>query len=547
MQLVNKGAQDQLVTGSPSFTHFRSVYKRHTEFAMEHFRLDFRGVNLDLNQSLTKTFRAKVDRNAQLVHDCYIHVTLPDIYSPVQPVTRNTHPELAPDASGIGYEFQWIPNIGYNMINSVSVLINGSAIVTHTGEWMKLYSYITHDANKRQIIDKMVGNVPELYDPAKAGNRFNQYPHAISTSTLQAQPSVLSRDLVIPLHFWFCEDIGAALPLVALQYSEVEIVVEFASIYDLFTVRDVRDANPAGTFGQRIRGDPASPEFNINKFLSPPDLTGNPTNPSLTSWRLNPYIEANYIFLSDTEMVHLAKSDNSFIFKDTRAVNVQSLYGAGNDVELTLVNLCTRVTWITQRSDVAAQNGVDNYTNQALPPPSDYRSTLTPWFTNGPAIGQNQSSPNILIDATIILDGAERFNVKPVDFFALQENYRHQTGIPLNGVYMYSFSAENHGHQPSGHINGSMFNKTLLRLTLQDPPFIASSGTTEQCVVKSTVFNHRPLPVTVPANYNPEQVVQVITKTPANVRPYTYAVRAYVESYNFLRITRGIANVVFSS
>jgi hypothetical protein len=49
MQLVNKGAQDQLVTGSPSFTHFRSVYKRHTEFAMEHFRLNFRGTNLDLN------------------------------------------------------------------------------------------------------------------------------------------------------------------------------------------------------------------------------------------------------------------------------------------------------------------------------------------------------------------------------------------------------------------------------------------------------------------------------------------------------------------
>jgi hypothetical protein len=39
MQLVAKGAQDQLVNGNPSFTHFRSVYKRHTDFAMEHFNL----------------------------------------------------------------------------------------------------------------------------------------------------------------------------------------------------------------------------------------------------------------------------------------------------------------------------------------------------------------------------------------------------------------------------------------------------------------------------------------------------------------------------
>ena len=133
MQLVNKGAQDQLVTGSPSFTHFRSVYKRHTEFAMEHFRLDFRSSNLDLG-AIPRSFRAKVDRNAQLVHDMYIHVSLPDIFSSVNPVTVGKHPVIAPDARGIGYEFQWIPNLGYNMIRSVSVLINGAAVVTHTGE-----------------------------------------------------------------------------------------------------------------------------------------------------------------------------------------------------------------------------------------------------------------------------------------------------------------------------------------------------------------------------------------------------------------------------
>ena len=269
MQLVNKGAQDQLVTGSPSFTHFRSVYKRHTEFAMEHFRLDFRGVNLDLNANISKSFRVKVDRNAQLVHDCYIHITLPNIYSPIHPVTPGLHPELSPDATGIGYEFQWIPNLGYNMINSVSVAVNGSAVVTHTGEWMKLYSYSTHDGNKRQIVDRMVGNVPELTNPAAASQRFNQYPHSITTPTYQSQPSILGREIVIPLHFWFCEDVGAALPLVALQYSEVEFVVEFTSIYNLFTVRDVRDANPQGTFGQRIKADPASPEFNLNYFLQP--------------------------------------------------------------------------------------------------------------------------------------------------------------------------------------------------------------------------------------------------------------------------------------
>lgn len=563
MQLVNKGAQDQLVTGSPSFTHFRSVYKRHTEFAMEHFRLDFRSTNLDLNTSISKSMRVKVDRNAQILHDCYVHVSLPDIYSPVAPVTPGKHVELAPDATGIGYEFQWIPNLGYNMIQSVSLLINGTVIVTHTGEWMKLYSYITYNANKRRIIDGMVGNVPELYDPANAYNRRNQYPHSITTSTAVAQPSILARDLVIPLHFWFCEDVGTALPLVALQYSEVEIVVEFAPIYDLFTVRDVRDSsasafvNPPGTFGQRIRADPASSQFLMANFLSPPSVGTAPINTSLVTWALNPYIEANYIFLGDAEVVQLAKSDNSFKIKDNRVVTVPGLYGAGNDIELVLVNLCTRVVWVAQRSDVAANNGVDNYTNQLKSPYGPYQAgIMTPWYSSGSAVGQNQSAFDALIDGVIVFDGAERFNAKTFDFFKYLENYRHHNGNVsiLPGIYTYSFALEHDTPQPTGHVNGSMFNKTILRLTLQDPPFTQNQIVLPGCILKSTALS--PVPVSVTGNtpgdipgkgLRPDQVISIVTKTPEAIRPFTYTVTVYVESYNFLRITRGIANVVFSS
>jgi hypothetical protein len=563
MQLVNKGAQDQLVTGSPSFTFFRSVYKRHTEFAMEHFRLDFRSTNLDLNLSIPKTMRARVDRNAQMLHDCYIHVSLPDIYSPVSSVTPGLHPELAPDASGIGYEFQWIPNLGYNMINSVSLLINGTAIVTHTGEWMKLHSYITYSANKRRIIDGMIGNIPELSDPANAGQRKNQYPHSITTGSTAAQPSILARDLVIPLHFWFCEDIGTALPLVALQYSEVEIVVEFTSIYDLFTVRDVRDTSTSafdgsnGTFGQRIAPDPSFSEFNFTNFLSPPNIIGVPTNPSLTSWALNPYIEANYIFLGDAEVIQLAKSDNSFKIRQTRPVVVPGLYGAGNDIELVLVNLCSRVVWVAQRSDVIANNGVDNYTNQLQNPYGPFRNTtMTPWYSSGSAIGQNQSATDILIDGVLVFDGAERFNPKTFDFFRYLENYRHHNGNVsiLPGIYTYSFALDHDTPQPSGHVNGSMFNKTILRLTMQDPPFTTSSIVIPGCILKSTALSNAPVNVTsqtpgdiVGRGLRPDQVISIVTKPSEAVRPYTYQVTVYVETYNFLRIARGIANVVFSS
>jgi len=218
MQLVGKGAQDVLITGNPSFTHFRSVYKRHSEFAMEHFRLYFKTTNLNLTQSGSLTLRAKVERYAQLLHDCYLSITLPDIYSPIVPLT--TPPSNINGASNaIGYEFQWIQNLGYNMINYVSVLINGQEIVRHTGEWMKIYAALKFDANKKRILNELVGNVSELFDPANAFDRMNQYPHAISTEIASAAPSIAGRVLTIPLHFWFCETIGSALPLIALQHS----------------------------------------------------------------------------------------------------------------------------------------------------------------------------------------------------------------------------------------------------------------------------------------------------------------------------------------
>lgn len=563
MQLVGKGAQDQLVTGNPSFTHFRSVYKRHTDFAMEHFELYFKTTNLNLPQSGSLTLRTKVERYAQLIHDCYLTLNLPDIYSPIVPVPTNTR-RLNPTATAIGYEFQWIKNIGYNMINYVSILVNGQEIVRHTGEWMKLYAALKFDSNKKAMVDRMVGNVTELYDPANAFDRMNQYPHAISWSDSQpADPSLRGRALTIPLHFWFCESVGSALPLIALQQSEVEIIVELKNIYQLFTVLDTNLAS--STFGLRIAPDSSNSLFTIPHFLSPPlqSVPTTPTNPNLTTWKLNPFIEANYIFLSDAEMIHIAKTDHSFKITQIDVKETYGQYGPSNDLELTMKNLCTRVVWVGQRLDRAQLNDYDNYTNWSDPqkPPIDASSLLymTPWYSSGNAQPTNVSQRDILLESAIILDGKERFSTKSTDFFSKLQSYRHNSGrttSDLPGLYSYSFALDHGSDQPSGHLNGSMFNKTILRNTYIQPPLSASppSNGNVVCVLKSTAGNPNPTIVNgsaVGANgkrlYTPDEIVTVIRKSDAQTLQYTYNVRAYVESYNFLRVLGGIANVVFSS
>lgn len=555
MQLVGKGAQDQLVTGNPSFTHFKGVYKRHTDFAMEHFRLYFRTKNMSLPPSGSLTLHAKVERYAQLLHDCYLSIRIPDIYSPIVPVAPG-NPKLPTGSTAIGYEFQWIKNLGYNMINYVAVTINGQEIVRHTGEWMKLYAHLKFNKNKKNTLNELIGNIKEFYDPANAYDRLNQYPHAISRSSGLAGPSIPGRVLTIPLHFWFCESIGHALPLIALQHSEVQIIVDLKNVHQLFTTRDVRVSS--ATFGQRIAPPITTDTFHMSHFLSPPTYA-NPTipvNPNLSSWNMHPFIEANFIFVSDAELAHIATTDHSFMLTQIDVKETHSQYGASNDMELGMRNLCTRVVWVSQRSDRMTYNDYDNYTNWENPYEPPLKSTalsMTPWYSSGVEQSTGITNRDILVESAIIIDGKERFSTKESEFFKHIQNFRHHEGttiVELPGIYTYSFALEHDKGQPSGHINGSQFNKTILRNTYVEPPLGSqvgvSSPPSEVCVLKVNI-NHPNPPTVNPADYSANEVVRIIRKTESNTLAYTFHVRAFIESYNFLRVMGGIANVVFSS
>lgn len=569
IQLVATGAQNELVNGSPSMTHFRAVYRRHTNFAMEQIRMPFTASNLEFSATGPRTISCRIDRYAQLLNDCYLYITLPDIYSPLKYLNGSPPPAgYDPRTNSIGYEFQWISNIGYNLIDHVDITMNGQAVQTLSGEWLKLYSYMTHDTAKREIVDNMVGNVPQIYDPANAYDRKNQYPHAVtptslpmtSPNTTVPEPSIRSRQLVIPLHFWFCENPGLALPLVSLQNSEVYINVTMRAVTDLYTVVDVTPGTL--TYGTRVR--PVN--YPLQLFLSPPLSTGLPSNPSLTTWFPDPFVEGNFIYLTEMEMNQLAKADQTFLIKTVKYVMKDGQFGGNTDLEIPMFNLVTRIVFLSQRNDQILLNKWDNYTNWANPkraPWSAINSDVdTSLFSSGQQQVSSVSPRDAVIDGVILFDGKERIQTKPLPFFSLQQMYRHTTGVTpeLPGVYMYSFALDHDNYQPSGAANGSMFNKIILRLTLQQPipQSVATSGSTTVCVLTSSLFS--PNPVVVPAGnlnltdpktgkllYPPGTVTTVVQTNDNIIFTFTYNVGVYVESINFLRIVSGLGNLVFAS
>ena len=171
MQIVAQGAQDKYLTVNPEITFFKSMYRRHTNFAMESIEQTFNG-----SQTANGKVSATISRNGDLVHRMWLEYT---------PSANHT----------TGHTI-------YDRIDNVSIEIGGTRVDRHTGRWLKLSDDLRCPEGKRTNLTK--------------------------STTAQAANTLPLR---VPLSFWFCRDAGSALPLIALQYHEVKVSVELTASF----------------------------------------------------------------------------------------------------------------------------------------------------------------------------------------------------------------------------------------------------------------------------------------------------------------------------
>jgi hypothetical protein len=92
------------------------------------------------------------------------------------------------------------------MIQYVDVQIGGQIIDTHYGQWLYIWNELTQSAELEGTYQVMTGQTTHL---------------------TTAAASITGQTLHVPLQFWFNRNIGLALPLIALQYHEVKIDIQF--------------------------------------------------------------------------------------------------------------------------------------------------------------------------------------------------------------------------------------------------------------------------------------------------------------------------------
>ena len=393
LQLVAYGAQDVYLTGNPQITFFKVVYRRHTNFSLESIQQTFNG-KFDWGSRVT----CQISRNGDLVHKMYVEVELAALDSTTitNILTQNLN--------------RYVNYIGHRLLKSVEVEIGGQRIDKQYSHWMYIWNELSLNVGKKDGYGEMIGADSDM-------------------------TSFENNKVYVPLEFWFCRNIGLALPLIALQYHEVKVNIE---------IETFNNCTYNGTAYTK-NGDASSSIKSIK-------------NASL--W-------CDYVFLDTDERKRFAQLSHEYLIEQVQ-LNENGLTTASEQsVPLTMNHPVKELIWTLNDDDKKEhQNQWYNYTNT-----SSFESTGENSITNYTTtlFGVEPDGDNSILSASLQLNGNDRFAKRTGEYFSLVQPYQHHTNIPSNaGINVYSFAVKPEEHQPSGTLNMSRIDTARLLIKPKD-------------------------------------------------------------------------------
>jgi hypothetical protein len=309
MQLVAYGAQDVYLTGSPQITFFKVIYRRHTNFSVEPIPQTFTG-----SAEFGRTVTCTLNRSGDLIGPMYLQATLKAVEAGVN-------------------EWGYVRRVGLALLQHYKIEIGGSKIDEQYGDWLNIWYELSHKVGQERGYSRMVGDVPEL-----------------TTISKTAKPAY---SLYVPLQLWFNRNNGLALPLIALQYHDVRLTIDFRAAAQCVNVAagssapavSVNDAQLVIDYvyldsEERKRFAQASHEYLIEQL----QFTGDETLNNITNkYRLNFNHPCKYLVWAS----HLDKYQSG---------NTYAAYAANGDWEAARERFA-KLIWLASRTAVNVNNG----------------------------------------------------------------------------------------------------------------------------------------------------------------------------------------------
>ena len=399
MQLVAYGAQDVYLTGNPVITFFKVVYRRHTNFAMESIQQTFNGT-----PNWGSRVSATISRNGDLITNTYLQVTIGAFK--INDVDATGYDESSEDT------IINTTSIGHSLIKTIELEIGGQRIDKHYGDWLEIWSELTVPQEKLIGFNTMIGK-----------RIIGSGDNVLTGATHTAETTYY-----IPLQFFFCRNPGLALPLIALQYHEVKINVEF------------NDSSNTITLGHE-------------DILPQGGSTVTVTNHTAPTFDCSLYVD--YIYLDTDERRRFAQVSHEMLIEQLQFTGDESITSQNLKYRMNFNHPVKELVWVF--SGAGAPFGryeIDDDSESAGAISYD---------------GDGTSIVDPITKAKIMLNGHDRMSERAGSYFRYVQPYQHHTRVPTKPIYVYSFALRPEEHQPSGTCNFSRIDNAQLSIQCEYP------------------------------------------------------------------------------
>ncbi len=450
MQLVAYGAQDVYLTGNPQITFFKTVYRRHTNFSMESIIQTFDGT-ADFGNKVTAT----IARNGDLIHRMYL-----------EHAASFVHAEGTTAHSDVGL----VEHYGHSLIKECEIEIGGQRIDKHYAMWNRVWSDLTEfnpsghfggtaptgsaaaaTTTTGTLYQYMTGNGYGLNSDTRSGT--NEFGAGTTTPTTVngfkyttgESGTVGNVDIgriFLPLNFWFCRNPGLSLPLIALQYHEVKVVMTFEDLGNLARVateNHFADSEKATEVGSGNSLDALTPVFDLY---------------------------CDYIYLDTDERRRFAQVSHEYLIEQVQRQEF-TITSKNDSLDINLNHPVKEMIWTTRNTGTGGRN--------------------VPFVGGSGEAGEVTAGP-VSLDQMggswqLKLNGQDRFKERDSKYFTRTQVWQNHTGygaVPTvaddsndltldevkthgnDSIAVYSFALKPEEHQPSGTCNFSRIDSAQL-------------------------------------------------------------------------------------
>ena len=369
MQLVAYGAQDIYLTGNPQITFFKVVYRRHTNFSMESIEQTLNGT-----AGYGNKVSATISRNGDLVSRMYVE----------HQVTVGNHAQT-----------DTCNNYGHALLREVEVEIGGQRIDKHEGRWLNIWSELTEHNPSGKFGTSATST---LFGEAADATLFQRMAGLGKGADQTNTGAAITARMFVPLQFWFNRNPGLALPLIALQYHEVKVSIQFEDEL---------------------------------KLLCHSEGTSTASGTVFKLW-------ADYIYLDTEERRRFAQVSHEYLIEQVQSDSFSITSGTASNLDLNFNHPVKELVF--QPSNTLSEAVL------ASAPAGD-ESTL--------ACGMKMTAGVF----NLKLNGHDRFAARDFRYFTRAQVHAHHTGyggtVSKDSVGVYSFALKPEEHQPSGTCNFS--------------------------------------------------------------------------------------------